>query len=204
MVLKAISTVALPLRQWPAPDEWTYEDYLDLPDDGYRYEIIWRELYMTPAPNTKHQMILSELGFALQSFVKARELGVVLYAPCDVLLEPGGTPVEPDILFIAQERSHIITAQNVQGTPDLIIEILSPFNPEHDRHRKYDLYEQSGVAEYWIVDPEAMTIEVFGLMEQDTYSLLGRFGVGKAAVSKVLKGFSVAVDEIFSALPNSV
>jgi Uma2 family endonuclease len=118
-------------------------------------------------------------------------------APCDVLLEAGGTPVEPDIFFIAQGRRHIITTQNVQGAPDLIVEIISPSNPEHDRDRKFKLYQESGVAEYWIVDPEAQTIEVFGL-EQGTYILHGRFGPGQAATSIVLNGFRVSVDDIFS------
>jgi Uma2 family endonuclease len=195
MALKAISTAALPLRPWPAPGEWTYRDYLDLPEDGNQYEIIWGELYMTPAPNTLHQLILSELGFTLQTFVKTGNLGVVLYAPCDVLLEPGGTPIEPDIMFISNQRLGMITPRNVQGAPDLIIEILSPSNPEHDRHRKYDLYEQHGVAEYWIVDPEARSIEVYGLAE-GAYALVGRFGAGETARSNLLKGFTVAVGEV--------
>jgi Uma2 family endonuclease len=195
MVLKALSTTAAQLRQWPAPGEWSYQDYLELPDDGYRYEIIWGELYMAPAPSIKHQRTLAELLFALQLFVKKHQLGVVLPAPCDVLLEPGGTPVEPDILFVAQERTHIITLQNVQGAPDLIIEILSPSNPEHDRDRKFNLYRASEVKEYWLVDPEARTIEVF-VLHQDQYELLGRFGSGQIVISEVLRGFNTVVDEV--------
>jgi Uma2 family endonuclease len=195
MALKAISTTAATLRRWPAPGHWTYQDYLDLPDDGYRYEVIWGELYMTPAPNTGHQLTSGELEFALREFVKKNDLGIVLDAPCDVLLEPGGTPVEPDILFIAKERRHIITHQNVKGAPDLIVEILSPANPEHDRERKFKLYQESNVAEYWIVDPDARTIEIFTL-SQGRYSLLGRFGAGQVAASKLLVGFEVAIDRV--------
>jgi Uma2 family endonuclease len=195
MALKAISTTAATLRRWPAPGQWTYQDYLDLPDDGYRYEVIWGELYMTPAPNTKHQQTLAELMFALQEFVKANNLGLVLPAPCDVLLEPGGTPVEPDILFISQERTHIITPKNVNGAPDLIVEILSPSNPEHDRQRKFKLYQESSVPEYWIVDPDTRTIEIFTL-SQGRYSLFGRFGAGQAAASKLLAGFEVEIDRV--------
>jgi len=195
MALKAISTIAAPLRRWPAPGNWTYQDYLDLPDDGYRYEIIGGELYMSPAPSPQHQRILAELLFALQLFVKTHKLGAVLPAPCDVLLEAGGTPVEPDILFIAQERSHIITLKNIQGPPDLIIEILSSSNPEHDRERKFKLYQDSGVAEYWLVDPEARAIEVF-VLDQGQYQLLGRFESGQRAISKGLAGFEVGVNEV--------
>lgn len=198
MALKAISTIAAPLRQWPAPGEWTYQDYLDLPDDGYRYEIIGGELYMSPAPNTLHQRVLAELLFMLQVFVKKNKLGIVLPAPCDVLLEPGGTPVEPDILFISEKHRHIITPQNVQGPPDLVVEIISPFSPEHDRDRKFKLYQKSGVAEYWLVDPEARTIEVF-VLRQQRYELLGRFESGQTAISSILAGFEVAVDEVIPA-----
>lgn len=195
MPLKAISTAALPLRSWPAPGEWTYEDYRDLPDDGYRYEIIEGELYMTPAPNIGHQRSSGELEYALQTFVKTRNLGIVLHAPCDVILEPKATPVQPDILFVAKERLDIITEQNVHGPPDLIIEILPPATRDFDREKKFALYEQAGVQEYWLVDPDHHTIEVFVLAE-GAYTLLGRFGAGELARSQILAGFSVAVEEV--------
>jgi Uma2 family endonuclease len=196
MALKAISTAAIPLRQWPAPGEWTYQDYLDLPDDGNRYEVIWGELYMmTPAPSTLHQRTSRNLGFALWRYVQEHNLGEVLLAPCDLVMEPGATPVQPDLLFIAQDCLDIITEKNVRGTPNLIVEILSSSNPEHDRERKFHLYEQSSVAEYWIVDPGVRSIEVF-VLRQGAYSLLERFGPGEEATSQVLRGFSVAVDDV--------
>lgn len=104
-------------------------------------------------------------------------------------------PVEPDILFISNQHTGMITARNVQGAPNLIIEILSPSNPEHDRRRKYDLYEQHGMAEYWIVDPEAWSIEVYGLAE-GAYALLGHFGAEETARSNLLEGFTVTVGEV--------
>lgn len=196
MALKAISTAALALRQWPVPGQWSYEDYLDLPDDGNRYEIIWGELYMmTPAPSTWHQRISRNLEFAIWDYVQEHDLGEVLYAPCDVVIEPGATPVQPDILFIAKDRLNIITEKDVRGAPDLLIEILSSSNPEHDRDRKFNLYQESGVAEYWIVDPDARMIEVF-VLRRGVYSLLGRFGVDDIAMSEVLTGFEVAVHEM--------
>ncbi len=196
MALKAISTAAIPLRRWPAPGEWTYQDYLDLPDDGNRYEIIWGELYMmTPAPSTRHQRVSRNLEFALWNYTQKNDLGEVLYAPCDLVMKPDATPVQPDILFIAKDRLGIITEKNVAGVPDLLVEILSAGNPRHDRVTKFELYEQAGVAEYWIVDPEAHAIEVF-VLSQGAYALLGRFGAGEAAVSKALAGFSVAVDKV--------
>ena len=194
MVVKAISTAALSVRQWPEPGAWTYQDYQDLPDDGYRYEIICGELYMSPAPNTGHQLTSGELEYALQSFVRQRELGTVLHAPCDLIL-PGGSPVQPDILFVSKTGNAIITPEAVRGAPDLIIEILSPSNADHDRERKYNLYEQAGVVEYWLVDPQARTIEIFGLANE-AYTLAGKFESGQTAVSQALSGFTVQVDEV--------
>jgi Uma2 family endonuclease len=196
MVLKAISTAALPLRQWPRPGQWTYQDYLDLPDDGNRYEIIWGDLYMmAPAPVTRHQRVLRNLEYAMWSYVQEQNLGEVLFAPCDLVIEPGATPVQPDILFVSKDRLHLITEENIEGVPDLLVEILSPGNPRHDRVTKFNLYEQSGVPEYWIVDPEAHTIEVFGL-SQKKYNPQGRFGSGEEAISNTLIGFKVAVNDV--------
>ncbi|MDX1522979.1 MAG: Uma2 family endonuclease [Anaerolineae bacterium] len=194
MAWKAISTKALPLRQWPAPGEWTYADYRDLPDDGYIYEVIDGELYMTPAPNIGHQQISRNLEYLIWQFVKTQNLGEVLYAPCDVVL-PGGTPVQPDILFVKQARLTIITEQAVEGAPDLIIEILSPSNSNFDRVDKYALYERAGVPEFWIVDPDKKTIEVFALQEGN-FTQIDAAQAGGSVASKMLPGFSVAVDEV--------
>ena len=196
MALKAISTAALSLRKWPAPGQWTYQDYLDLPDDEYRYEVICGELYMSSVPTPLHQQVLRNLQFALWEYVKRLNLGEVLFAPCDIILEVGGTPVEPDILFIAKARANIITDKNVQGAPDLIVEVLSPSNPEHDRQLKFELYQKSGVTEYWLVDPQAHTVEVFVLKEK-AYLLSGRYDVDDVAKSEIVAGFSVPVRDIF-------
>ena len=123
-------------------------------------------------------------------------MGEVLFAPCDVILEVGGTPVEPDILFIARTRDNIITDKNVQGAPDLIVEVLSPSNPEHDRQWKFELYRNSGVSEYWIVDPQARTVEVFVLKEK-AYLLSGQYDLNDVAKSEIVAGFSVPVRDIF-------
>lgn len=193
MALKAISTAALSVRQWPVSGEWTYQDYLDLPDDGNRYEIIWGELYMmTPAPTTYHQRISRNLGYAFWNFVQDHNLGEVLYAPCDLVMEPGATPVQPDILFVSQTHLDIITTENVYGVPDLLVEILSSGNPRYDRITKFKLYQQAGVPEYWLVDSNAHIIEIFVLRE-GKYALMGRFGMSEIARSEVLAGFSIPV-----------
>jgi Uma2 family endonuclease len=197
MVMKAISTAAGALRVWPEPGAWTYEDYARLPDDGYRYEVIDGELYMSPAPSTLHQRILLQLVTQFHSFASRSGAGEVLMAPCDVLLAPG-VVVQPDLLFIRADRRGIVEPNNVVGAPDLVVEILSPSDVEHDRERKHALYARHGVQEYWIVDPVGRTIEVYGLVG-DGYGAPAAAGPGQRACSAVLAGFEVAVDEVLPA-----
>ena len=181
---------------WPPPrDRWTYEDYKRLPDDGWRYEVIEGELYMSPTPRTRHQRISARLAFAMTRFAQAQHLGEVLYAPIDVRLGELANPVQPDILFIRQDRLGIIKEEWVEGAPDLIVEILSPGNWIDDRRTKYRVYALAGVREYWIVDPDKRQIEVFALRGND-YEILGRFGPGERAASEILVGFEIGVDEV--------
>ncbi len=182
--------------QWPPPQgRWTYEDYKRLPDDGWRYEVIEGELLMSPAPSTNHQDISANLEFAMMNFVREKKLGKILHAPTDVRLGELASPVQPDILFIRQERLNIIKKDWVEGAPDLIVEILSPSNWIDDRRTKYRVYAQAGVREYWIVDPDKRQIELFALRGSD-YEILGRFGPGEQAASEILPGFEIGVDEV--------
>ncbi len=184
-------------RAWPPPQgEWTYEDYLRLPDDGYCYEVIKGVLHMTAAPKLTHQIVSRNLAFALFSFVTKHKVGEVIYAPVDVLLDDLATLVEPDIIFIARERLSIIKENVVEGVPDLIVEILSPSNWVIDRRDKFTVYETAGVREYWIVDPDAKTVEVYNL-RQSRYALLERYEPGQRVKSELLTGFEISVDAIF-------
>jgi Uma2 family endonuclease len=182
--------------EWPAQGEWTYEDYARLPDDGWRYEVIKGVLHMTPAPRTKHQKAIGKLYSALTRFVEQHDMGDLYFAPIDVILPHHlATPVQPDLLFISKERLDIVKEQFIEGAPDLIVEVLSPTNWLDDRRIKYEVYAEAGVREYWIVDPDLRTVEVFVLREGE-YALVGRFGPGEKAHSEVLEGFEVAVDEV--------
>ncbi len=179
----------------PAQGQWTYADYKRLPDDGWRYEVIKGELKMSPAPKIKHQLVSINLAMAMANFVKQGKLGQVLTAPIDVRLGELADPVQPDILFIRQERLGIIQEGWIEGAPDLIVEILSPGNWLDDRRIKYRVYAQAGVTEYWIVDPDRREIEIFVLRRGD-YMLLGRFSSGEVASSEVIAGFKVEVDQV--------
>ena len=198
MVMKALSTTAGALRVWPEPGRWTYEEYARLPEDGYRYEVIEGDLLMSPAPATTHQRISRRLLVLLDAFAARTGAGEALAAPCDVVLARG-TVVQPDLLFVATERRSIIGPLNVTAAPDLVVEIISPGDPEHDRVRKHELYARHGVREYWIVDPAARTIDVFALQGAD-YVLATHAGPGDVAQSVLLVGFSAAVDEVVPAV----
>lgn len=177
----------------PESLKFTYKDYLLLPEDK-RYEIIEGDLYIVPSPFTKHQMISINLVHILLGFLRQKGLGKILYAPCDVILSEYDI-VQPNILFISKERCSIITEKNIQGAPDLIVEILSRSRKHIDKKLKHRLYTRSGVKEYLIVDPDEETIEVFIL--QDGYKREGIYGRKDKLKSNVLKGLSVNVNEVF-------
>ena len=190
------ATYATQTVQLPAGGVWTYEDYALLPDDGRRYEVIRGELYMSAAPRPLHQRVIFRLSYFLESFLEKHEAGTAFGAPIDVLLpEKLGDPVQPDILFVSNDRLDIVGETYIEGSPDLAIEVLSPSNPAHDRSLKYQLYEEASVPEYWIIDPQDRTVEVYVLREE-TYEQLGKWSAGETVRSVVLKGFSVPVEEI--------
>ncbi|MEW6675939.1 MAG: Uma2 family endonuclease [Nitrospirota bacterium] len=122
---------------------YTYEDYLKTPEDE-RYELIGGELLITPSPIPNHQRISRKLEFMLEKFVTENNLGEVFYAPCDVYLDEENV-VQPDILFISKERLNIISEKNIQGAPDLVIEIISENTAYRDLVQKKRLYARFGV-----------------------------------------------------------
>lgn len=144
----------------------TYQDYVTLPDDGRRYEILDGELAVSPAPLTVHQHVCGMVAHALIGWVTEKRLGRVLIAPCDVIFDQA-TVVQPDILYVSTPRSSIITRRAVEGVPDLVVEILSDATRQRDRSAKKALYARYGVSRYWIIDPEARTFEVYALHDND-------------------------------------
>jgi Uma2 family endonuclease len=138
----------------------TYDDYARIPDDGLRHEIIDGEHYAVPAPSIPHQGLSIELGSRLHPFVKRHRLGKVFSAPCDVVLSKHDI-VQPDLLFVSNERAGIVTEKNVQGAPDLIVEILSKGTRHLDETVKLDLYDRSGILEYWMFDTTRKTARVY-------------------------------------------
>lgn len=172
----------------------TYEDYAKTSDDE-RWELLDGELVMVPAPNIPHQATQVKLGSRLNAFVEQGSLGQVFFAPTDVVLSDNNV-VQPDLVFISREREHIITHANVQGAPDLAVEIRSPSTAERDLTVKRRLYAEHGVSEYWLVDPDAMTVTVLLLGERG-YREVASYQIGQSLASPTLEGFSVSLDEIF-------
>jgi len=184
---------------WPAQGEWTYDDYLRLPDDGNRYEIIEGVLYIVNAPGFDHQYVVHQLSVALELWLRAHPGGVVLTAPFEVHLSETSRPVQPDVLFIAAWRRPEPGAPFFAGAPDLIVEVLSPNTVRTDRLVKFAAYERAKVREYWIVDPGTRSVEVYVLGDDGLYALFGQFRAEESARSAILEGFSVAVSGLFAA-----
>jgi len=176
--------------------KFTYEDYLKLPDDGKVYQIIDGEVFMAPAPTPKHQMICGRIWSVLSNFIRLRELGEVIFAPCDVVLSEENV-VQPDILFISSQRAHIIGERYISGPPDLVVEVLSPGTEKIDRVLKRGLYERHGVKELWFVSPERREIQVLRLV-RGKFVEHGRFGVGETLTSPLLSGLKFDIDEVFT------
>lgn len=174
--------------------KFTYQDYLHMPEDR-RYELIEGEFFMIPSPNEYHQRISGELAFILHGFIKKNKLGAVYIAPFDVVFSDENV-VQPDIVFVSKERKNIITKDNIRGTPDLLIEILSPKISYRDREIKRKLYFKYGVKEYWIVDPEGQNIEVLTLSEEG-YKTSGIYNINIPLSSLLLKGLSIDLKEVF-------
>ncbi len=174
----------------------TYEDYLKTSDDE-RLELLDGVLTMPPAPNTAHQSVQTELGWRLAQFVREGQLGHVFFAPTDVVLSNIDV-VQPDLLFISRERAGIITPANIQGAPDLIVEIRSDSTAERDETVKRRLYAQRGVKAYWLVDPNAATTTVL-ILREDSYQQVGFYRQGQNLTSPTMHGFTVNLSEIFRA-----
>lgn len=150
---------------------------------------------MSPAPSTRHQEIILELAALIRQLVKEKELGKIYIAPVDVIIPDLAQPVQPDILFIPADKLDIVKENFIEGVPALIIEVLSPGNPRHDRYTKYRLYAEAGVKEYWIVDPDACTADIYALRGQ-AYVPFGHFTLDSIIQSELLPDLRIPMPEI--------
>lgn len=149
-----------PAVQKHSATKLTYDDYVLIPDDGLRHEIIEGEHYVSSSPFFRHQRILLKLSYLLQQYLEAQPVGQIVFAPFDVLLSEFNVLV-PDLIYLSNEHSHLLTSKNLHGAPDLVVEILSPSTRSRDKRLKRDVYERTGVTEYWVVDPDHDVVEVY-------------------------------------------
>lgn len=174
--------------------KYTYNDYLNI-DDEKRYEVMKGELIMVPAPFTIHQRVLNNLSFFINKYVRDKKLGEVLVAPTDVVLAED-VVVQPDILFVSNERRDIIKEAAIIGSPDLVIEIVSPSSASYDTIEKREVYEKYGVEEYWLVFPQEKAIEILAI-EKGIYKEFCKARKTGIAKSKSIEGLTVDIKEIF-------
>ncbi len=181
---------------YPPQGEWKEEDYFSLPDTNRYVELSDGRIIMPPHPTFSHQEALKRLFLRLQAYVEKNNLGIVQIAPLPVRLWPGKIR-EPDIFFIGKEHSDRI-GERVCGVPDLVVEVISSSTERTDRVEKFLEYAKAGIREYWLIDPEKKTVEVYSLRGGD-YILVGKYSGSQVATSEMLPGFKLRASELFLA-----
>jgi Uma2 family endonuclease len=172
----------------------SFADLERWPDDGRRYELYDGEVYVVPSPTPLHQIVSARLHLALDAYTRAHG-GIVLYAPLDIVLTEFDV-VQPDLLLFTRERQHLVQLRAVtRHAPDLAIEILSPATAGHDRGRKLQLLARHAVRECWLVDPEAVRIEVYELT-RGGFVLANDAGPSDVVRSPLLPDLSIAPGDL--------
>ena len=176
----------------------TYDDFLLFPDDGLRHEIIDGEHYVTPSPNTRHQVLVGRLHLEIGVYLRAHPgLGEVFLSPFDVVFTKWDV-VEPDLLFVAADQKGIITDKNVQGAPALVVEIASPGTRRRDEQIKRQLFDRGGVREYWIVDPDMQVVRVFRRQPDGALAAIVEFAHETVLTTPLLPGLEIRIDQLFA------
>jgi Uma2 family endonuclease len=183
-----------PMSPTKAKPRKTVEDYMRLPE-GTRAELIEGEILMSPSPRKHHQNAVLNLGMILKNHARSARAGEVFIAPFDVHL-PGDSVVQPDVVFVATPNLAIVRDW-IYGAPDLLVEVVSPDGVERDRLVKRRLYAESGVREYWLVDPEERTVEVLTLAGTG-WVPQGYFKSTDVLISPTLPGLALPLGDVFA------
>jgi Uma2 family endonuclease len=165
-----------------------------------RHELIGGEHFETATPVTRHQQIVVRLSFEIESGLRANpNKGQVFGVPLDVVLSPHDL-VAPDLILIANDQEEILTARNVQGAPALVVEVLSPSTRKRDLGIKRELFDRSGVREYWIVDGQSNRIEIHRRDANGPLMVADRLEADAGAVltTPILPGFACPLDRLFA------
>ncbi len=166
----------------------TAMEVFNLLPEGTLCEVVENQLYMSPAPNRKHQQLAAVLFRRLAAHIEQEKLGESYFAPIDVFIEPNRNALQPDIVFVSNKNFSTLSDRGIEGAPDLVIEILSKGNAEHDTIKKKTVYERCGVKELWYVDP----------MKKHAYGFVLKKGkyrpVGKPSKTIVFRMFDLKID----------
>lgn len=188
-----------PDRQLTLPEK-SHQDYQTAvaEHDTLRVEYLNGDIVMTPARSPQHQIIVTNLLLLLGIYAAKEGLGLVLPAPLDVVLSKEEQIAQPDLIFISKARaSKLVTRAAIAGAPDLVLEIISPSTARADRKIKPPLYARYGVAEYWLVDPEDQSVEVF-VLDGETYRVAGIYLAGDTIKAGRFADAKIAIDSIFA------
>jgi len=177
--------------------KFTYQDYKNLDvEDNFWYELLNGELVKKSSPSPLHQRVSRNLLVALNTFIVGKKLGEVFYSPIDVFLDDYNVP-QPDLVFVSDARKEIISDDGILGIPDMVIEIISPSSFKRDRVDKMKLYKKHQIPEFWLIDPNNTSVEIYTFQENDydVFSLAVQSGTVQ---SKVLPEFTLEVSTLFT------
>lgn len=190
-------SAAAPIPTATASKALTYDDYLALtPPNSGNFELHHGTIIQMASPTPFHQDVAAELTTLLRLFVRQFSLGKVYAAPLDVVLDAHNT-VQPDLLFVSNERSGIIGATKINGAPDLVIEIQSPSNTTQEMAYKKQIYASSGVLEYWVVDLQKKALLSQFVNGAEGFTQVGVFAGAEALESVVLPGLALQAEACF-------
>ena len=175
---------------------FTRSDYQFLPESGPRYQVIEGQLCMAPAPNRYHQDISKNIEFILLKYLEKHPIGKMYHAPFDVYLDDHNV-FQPDIAFFSNQRESVLTDAGAEGSPDFVVEILSPRTAQLDRVPKRRVYARSGVDELGIISPVKQTIELF-LLQQDVEQPAAVHGSKARFTSACFPGLTFRGTQIFA------
>ena len=194
MVTAENSTVAL-----AGAKMLTYDDYVAMtPSDSGNYELHHGKIVLMASPTPEHQDLVTELCARMRVFASGKKIGKVFSAPLDVLFTPNDT-LQPDILFVAADRLHIIGAKKIEGAPDLVVEVLSGSNTAQEQRYKKSMYETHGVREYWLIQLGKRPSVTLYRNSGKVMDVVGIYTQDDEIASEVLPGFRTTVSELQNA-----
>ena len=195
MILPEV-TMKLPKVRIPKPRLLTYDDYVRLtPSDSGNYELHNGQIIYMASPIPAHQKVSMRLSSRLFNHIDRHKLGEILTAPMDVVFTPNDT-VQPDILFLSNERMHLLGNKKIEGAPDLVVEILSPSNSPKEMGYKKILYEMCGVREYWVINYDKKTLAQYENVDGEFF-MRCIFQKTDTLTALCIKDFQTPMNELF-------